>query len=114
MILVRITCGGLAPTDRGGLDGLLDLAGLEALRAHVGTLRLALQEDAHSLEIRVEAPLRGDHRMAPVVAETGLLSTDCADPGHRRGGVGKSPYLVVSSGGGGGRESPPPSPAPPP
>src|SRR3954463_13428397 len=90
MILVRITCGGLAPTDRGGLDGLLDLAGLEALRAHVGTLGLALQEDAHSLEVRVEAPLRGDHRMAPMVAETGLLSTDCADPGHRRRSVPKA------------------------
>src|SRR4051794_38316642 len=68
---------------RRALNGLLDLAGLEAARADVGAGGLALQEHADALEIRVEAPLRGDHRMAPVVTETGLLPADCADLGHR-------------------------------
>ena len=67
------------PTGARGSDGLLDLAGLETARADVRPRRLALQEHADALEVRVEAPLRGHHRMAPVVAETGLLSTDCAD-----------------------------------
>src|ERR1700730_242279 len=74
-----------------GLDGLLDLAGFEALRANVCTLRLALQEDAHPLEVRIEAPLCCDHRMAPVIPEAGLLSTDCADPRHRGGMVAERP-----------------------
>src|SRR5260370_1763556 len=74
-----------------GSDGLLDLAGLEALRAHVGALRLALEVHANPLEVRVEAPLRGDHRMAPVITETRLLSTDCADPRHRGGMVAERP-----------------------
>jgi hypothetical protein len=71
------------------LDGFDDLAGLEAARADVRPLRLALEQDADALEVRVEAAPRGDHRMAPVVAETGLLPTDCADLGHRRASVAK-------------------------
>src|SRR6266480_4389811 len=54
------------------LDGFLDLAGFQTTRAHIGTGRLAVQEDPNALEVGVEAPLRGDHRMAPVVTETGL------------------------------------------
>src|SRR6516164_3081314 len=64
------------------LEGLLDLAGLEAARADVGARRLALDQDADALEVRLEAPLRGDHRVAPVVTEAGLLPTDCADLRH--------------------------------
>src|SRR3954451_13419404 len=78
----------------GGSDGLLDLAGLEASRAHICTLCLALQEHADALEVRVEAPLRRDHRVAPVVAETGLLATDCADLAHRRASVAEAISLL--------------------
>src|SRR4029077_4273044 len=79
------------------LDGLLDLAGFEALRADVRTLGLALQEHPNSLEVRIEAPLRGDHRMAPVISEAGLLSTDCADSRHRGGMVAERPTLPEPS-----------------
>src|SRR6059058_2651642 len=71
---------------RAGLDGLLDLAGLEALRADVGPLGLALQQHADALEVRVEAPLGRHHRVAPVVAEARLLPADCADLGHSGAG----------------------------
>src|SRR5436305_15159240 len=64
------------------LDGLLDLAGFEAARADVGARGLALEQDADALEVRVEAALRGDHRMAPVVTEAGLLPANGADLGH--------------------------------
>ena len=74
-------------SDRGGLDGLLDLARLQTTRAHISTSRLALQHDPDALEVRIETPLGRDHRMAPVIAETGLLPADCADPGHRVGMV---------------------------
>src|SRR5215210_2485977 len=70
---------------RRGLDGLLDLVALEAARADVRPRRLALQHDADALEVRVEAPLRGHHRVAPVVAEAGLLPADRADLGHGGG-----------------------------
>src|SRR5664279_534640 len=58
------------------LDGFLDLAGLEAARADVGALGRAVHEDPDLLEVRVEAALGGDHRVASVLAETGLLPTD--------------------------------------
>jgi len=64
----------------------LDLAGLEAARADVRPLRLAGEEDANALKVRLEAPLRGDHGVAPVVAEAGFLAADGADLGH--GGPG--------------------------
>jgi hypothetical protein len=64
------------------LDGLLDLVALEAAGADIGADGLAVQEDPDALEIRVEAAFRGHHRVASVVAETGLLPTDCADLGH--------------------------------
>src|SRR3954454_10718837 len=64
------------------LDRLLDLAGLEAARADVRSRRLAAEHDADALEVRLEAPLRGHHRVAPVVTEAGLLAADCADLGH--------------------------------
>src|SRR5436190_19280366 len=55
------------------LDGLLDPAALQAARADVGPRRLPAEENANALQVRVEAPLRGHHRMASVVAERGLL-----------------------------------------
>src|SRR5690242_612574 len=73
---VRCLAPAVSGTAVSELDGLLDLAGLEAARADIGTLRLAVQDHPHALEVRVEAPLRRDHRMAPMVAETGLFPTD--------------------------------------
>src|SRR5215207_1906132 len=64
------------------LDGLLDLAGLEAARADVGPLGLSAEQDANALEVRVEPPPRGDHRVAAVVPERGLLPADCAHLRH--------------------------------
>src|SRR4029078_12173296 len=59
----------------GGLDGLLHLAALEAGGADVGTLRRAVHEDADALEVRVEAPLRRDHRVRPLWAGPPPLTT---------------------------------------
>src|SRR4029079_113103 len=67
---------------RVALERFRDLAGLEAARADVGTRRLAVQQYPDALQVRVEAPLRGNHRMAPVVTERRLLPADCADLGH--------------------------------
>src|SRR6201993_4206519 len=39
--------------DYRGLERLLDLAGLEAARADVGARRLALEQDADALEVRL-------------------------------------------------------------
>ena len=63
---------------------LLDLAGLQAARADVGTLRRPADDDADALEVGIETPLRGDHRMAPVIAEPGLLPADGTDLWHGR------------------------------
>src|SRR6266516_4107259 len=87
----RRTSAGVAPRRErraaGASDGLLDLAGFETAGADVGALRLAAQEHADTLQVRVEAALGGDHRMAPVVAEAGLLAANGADLGHRRRSV---------------------------
>src|SRR5439155_18351883 len=80
-----------------GSDGLLNLAGLQTTRAHIRTSRLAVQEHADALEVRVEAPLGGDHRVAPVVAEARLLPTDCADLAHRRRSVAKAIWRPARS-----------------
>src|SRR5512133_1780253 len=64
------------------LDGLLDLAALEAACADVRARRLAAEEHADALEIRVEATLGRHQRVAPVVAERRLLPADCTDLGH--------------------------------
>src|ERR1035437_2681179 len=76
---------GIGPGNPGpgcGLDRFLDLVGLEAPRADVGTGGLALEQDPDALEIRVETPLRRDHRMAPVVTEAGFLPANDTDLGH--------------------------------
>src|ERR671935_157283 len=73
------------------LESLLDASALQAAGADVGARRLAFQEHADALEVRVEAPLRGHHRVAPVVAEARLLPADCADLRHRPSSVAK-PY----------------------
>src|SRR5271169_247545 len=73
--------------DTGDLDGLLDLPCLQAARADIRPLGLAVQDDADALQVRVEAALGGDHRVAPVITEARLLPADGADLGHRRGSV---------------------------
>src|SRR6266581_8719595 len=65
------------------LDRLFDAAALQAARADVRPRGLPAEENANALEVRVEAPLRGHHRMAPVVAEARLLPANCADLRHR-------------------------------
>src|SRR5262249_5503234 len=65
-----------------GSNGLLDLAGLEAARTDVGPCGLAVQHDADALEVRVETPLRGHHRVAPAVAEGRFLAANGADARH--------------------------------
>src|SRR6058998_3306710 len=54
-----------------------------------------LQQDTHTLEVRVEAALRGHHRVTPVVAEARLLPANGANLGHRPGSVAaaKRPWL---------------------
>src|SRR5918997_1887026 len=64
------------------LDSLGYLAGLKAARADVGAGRRALVKDPHLLEVRVEAPLRRDHRVTAAVPERGTLAADVTDLGH--------------------------------
>src|SRR5690348_6038078 len=66
----------------GPSDGLGHTAALEAARADVCPSRRAVEQDADALEVRVEAPLGGDHRVASVVAEAGLLRADDAHSRH--------------------------------
>src|SRR6478609_3008773 len=65
-----------------GLKSFFDFARLEAAGADIGAGGPSVEEHADALEIRVEAPLRGHHRMAPAVTEGRLLSTDCAHLCH--------------------------------
>ena len=67
------------------LDGLDDLAGLQAAGAHVVAGRLAVENEPHALEVRLEAPLRGDHRVRAGVPRPGALPADDTDPGHAAG-----------------------------
>src|SRR4051794_31666084 len=64
----------------------LDLAGLEAAGADVGPRGDATDEDAHALQVGVEAALRGHHGVAAVVAEAGLSPAQGADFRHVAGG----------------------------
>ena len=66
-------------------DGFDDLAGLEAARADVVAGRLAVEDEPDALQVRVEAPLRGDHRVRAVVPARRLLPADGANPGHAAG-----------------------------
>src|SRR5215208_4477291 len=77
-------CAGATGDPAAALDGLLDLAALEAARADVRAARGAAQQHSDALEVRVEAPLRRHHRVRPVVAERRLLPANGADLGHGR------------------------------
>ena len=67
-----------------GARRLLDGAGAEAARADVRALRVPSMRTRTRWTIRVEAPLRGHHRVAPAVAERRLLPADCTDLRHER------------------------------
>src|SRR5215212_6409605 len=82
---------------RASLDRLLHLAALQAAGADVCPGRLAAQEDANPLEVRVEAALRGHHRVAPVVTEARFLPANGADLGHRPGSVAKRRYELLAA-----------------
>src|SRR3954453_14835675 len=73
-----------APICGSGLKGLDDFPALEAAGADVGTARNPVDQHPDPLEVRIEATVRGDHRVGAVVPETGLLPTDIADLGHGR------------------------------
>jgi hypothetical protein len=66
--------------------GLLDLAGLEAASAHVGAEGAAVLLDPDLLEVRIEAPLGGDHRVASGLAERRSLAAAVAYLGHKERG----------------------------
>src|ERR1044072_1309438 len=66
--------------------GLLDLAGLEAAGANVGAQGAAVLLDPDFLEVRIEAALGGDHRVASGVAERRSLAAAVAYLGHEDGG----------------------------
>ncbi len=68
------------PTASGGLG---DLVGLEAARADVSAQLAAVLFDPHLLQVRVEAPLGGDHRVAAGLAERRSLAAAVANLGHR-------------------------------
>src|ERR1044072_5532289 len=74
--------------------GLLDLAGLEAAGANVGAQGAAVFLDPDFLEVRIEAALGGDHRVASGVAERPSLSGPVASPGDENGGRSGSPPLL--------------------
>ena len=67
-------------TRPGGLD---DLVGLEAAGADVGPQLAAVLDDPDLLQVRVEAALGGDHRVAPGLAERRSLAAAVAYLGHR-------------------------------
>src|SRR4051794_39107190 len=76
------------------LDGLDDLAGLQAARADIDALRRLAHEDPDLLEVRVEAAPRRHHRMRAVVSERGTLPAAVTHLGHDWAGV----YCPVGSG----------------
>src|SRR3954453_23780389 len=69
------------------LDGLDDLAGLEAARADIDALRRLAHEDPHLLEVRVEAAPRRHHRVGAGVSERGTLPAAVTHLGHTDAGV---------------------------
>src|SRR5881394_469467 len=65
------------------LSGLCDLVRLKAARADIGTQLAAVLLDPHLLQVRIEAPLGGDHRVASGLAERRSLTAAVAYLGHR-------------------------------
>src|SRR3954465_7386736 len=69
-------------TREGALKRLGDLAGLQAARADVDAPRGLTHEDPHLLEVGIEAPLRGHHRVASAVAECRPATAAVTDLRH--------------------------------
>jgi hypothetical protein len=65
------------------LRALGDLARLQAAGAYVGAKGAAVLLDPNFLEVRIEAALGGDHRVASGVAERRSLAAAVAYLGHR-------------------------------
>src|SRR4051812_14709192 len=63
-------------------DGFLHLAALEAAGADVGALGDAVDQHADALEVGIEAALRRNHGVAPVVPEARGLTARDADLRH--------------------------------
>lgn len=61
-----------------GLDGAIDLAGLEARNADVHALWGATDDGANTLDVWVPAALVADMRMRDRVPETWALAADVA------------------------------------
>src|SRR5664280_1203557 len=53
-----------------------DLARAQAARADVGAAGDSAHQNPHLLQVRVEAPPGGDHRVAAVVSESRTLAAD--------------------------------------
>src|SRR5262249_5288428 len=68
------------------LRGLGDLARLQTPRAHIGAEGSAVLLDPHLLQVRVEAPLGRNHRVAAGVAERRSLAAAMAYLGHEDAG----------------------------
>src|SRR3954447_8263392 len=94
------------------LLGLGDLAGLQAARADVRALRCTVFDDAHLLEIRVEAALGGHHRVRAALPEGGALAAGVTDSSHGGGKYrGRAPCVVRAGCRGSVDAMPPVSPA---
>src|SRR3954468_7060365 len=79
-------CLSLGAAERRALRALGDLACLEAPRAYVGSQGAAVLLDPDFLQVRGEAALGGDHRVASGVAERRSLAAAVAYLGHEDGG----------------------------
>src|ERR1044071_7310348 len=79
----------------GELRCLRNLVGLEAPRADVSPQLAAVLDDPHLLQVRVEATLGRDHRVAAGLAERRSLAAAVAYLGHRVGGWYRSRLVVA-------------------
>src|SRR5207245_7473187 len=78
----RLSSGTGSRRFRFGLERSLHLAALQAAGADVRAADDAVHEDAHALEVRIEAAARGHHGVAPVVAEARVTAAERADFRH--------------------------------
>jgi len=79
----------------GNVETAKALVRLQAAGADVDPSRAAVVVDPDLLQVRVEAPPGGDHRVAARVAERGALAAAEADLGHRtRDGSARAPIQI--------------------
>ena len=84
------------------LRGLGDLVGLETAGTDVGPQTAAVLDDPHLLQVRIEASLGRDHRVASGLAERRSLAAAVAYLGHRVGDgtdLGQLVAALATSGG---------------